>query len=46
MRFRPLYINFFIILGIDIALIAASIYGAYLVRFEFSIPPEFAVLFY
>ena len=46
MRFRPLYINFFIIIGVDIALITASIYGAHLVRFEFSFPPEFAVLFY
>jgi len=45
-RFRPLYINFFIIIGVDIALITASIYGAHLVRFEFSFPPEFAVLFY
>ncbi len=46
MRFRPLYINFFIILGIDIVLIAASIYGAHLIRFEFSFPSGFAVLFY
>jgi FlaA1/EpsC-like NDP-sugar epimerase len=45
-RFRPLYINFFIILGIDIVLIAASIYGAHLIRFEFSFPSGFAVLFY
>ncbi|MFH1759854.1 MAG: polysaccharide biosynthesis protein, partial [bacterium] len=46
MKIRPLYTRLFIILGIDIALISASIYGAHLVRFEFSIPPGFAVLFY
>ncbi|MBU1570921.1 MAG: polysaccharide biosynthesis protein, partial [Proteobacteria bacterium] len=46
MKIRPLYINFFIVLGIDIALIAASIYGAYLVRFEFSIPSHNFVLLY
>ena len=46
MRFRPLYINFVIILGIDIVLIAASIYGAHLIRFEFSFPSGFAVLLY
>jgi len=45
-RFRPLYINFVIILGIDIVLIAASIYGAHLIRFEFSFPSGFAVLLY
>lgn len=46
MKFRTLYINFFIILGIDIALIAASIFGAYLLRFEFSIPQENLILLF
>ncbi len=40
MKPKFLYINFLIILGIDIALITASILGAYLVRFEFSIPSQ------
>jgi FlaA1/EpsC-like NDP-sugar epimerase len=35
------YKNFFIILGFDILLLAASLYGSYLVRFEFAIPPLF-----
>ncbi len=46
MRIRALYINFFIVLGIDIALILASIYGAYLLRFEFSIPSQNLALLY
>ena len=46
MKIRMLYTRLFIILGIDIALIFASICGAHLVRFEFSFPPEFALSFY
>ena len=46
MKFRPLYSRLLIVLGIDIALIAASICGAYLVRFEFSIPSQNLVLLY
>ena len=46
MKFRPLNSKLLIVLGIDIALIAASIYGAYLVRFEFSIPSQYLVLLY
>ena len=46
MKIRMLYTRLFIILGIDIALIFASIYGAHLIRFEFSFPQEFAALFY
>lgn len=46
MKFRFLYFNFFIILLIDIILITASLYGAHLVRFEFSIPSNFVALLY
>ncbi|MFH1977164.1 MAG: nucleoside-diphosphate sugar epimerase/dehydratase [Pseudomonadota bacterium] len=46
MKIRPLYINFFIVLGIDIALIFASIFGAYFLRFEFSVPSQNLVLLY
>lgn len=46
MKLRPVYNKLLIVLGIDIALITASIYGAYLVRFEFSIPSQnLALLF-
>jgi FlaA1/EpsC-like NDP-sugar epimerase len=46
MKFRPLYSKLLIVIGIDAALITASIYGAYLVRFEFSIPSQYLVLLY
>ncbi len=46
MKRRLLYNNFFIVLGIDIVLIFTSIYGAYLLRFEFSIPSQNLVLLY
>ena len=46
MKFRPLYDKLLIVLGIDIVLVAASMYGAYLVRFEFSVPSQFLVLLY
>ncbi|MFH2044915.1 MAG: nucleoside-diphosphate sugar epimerase/dehydratase [Pseudomonadota bacterium] len=46
MKFRHLYINFFIIIAIDIILITASFYGAHLIRFEFSIPPNYITSFY
>jgi len=46
MRFKPLRHRLFIIIGIDIALIFFSIYGAYLLRFEFSIPSQNLVLLY
>lgn len=46
MKISPLYINFIIVLGIDIALIFASIFGAYLLRFEFSVPSQNLVLLY
>ncbi len=46
MKFRPLYSKLLIVLGIDVALITASIYGAYLIRFEFSVPSQYLVLLY
>lgn len=46
MKFRPLYNKLFIVLGIDTAFITVSIYGAYLVRFEFSVPSQYLVLLY
>jgi FlaA1/EpsC-like NDP-sugar epimerase len=41
MKARILYKNFFIIVGFDIVLLTGALYGAYLVRFEFDIPPLF-----
>ena len=38
--------NFFIILGIDIILLASSLYIAHLVRFDFQIPMQHLHLFY
>lgn len=38
MKFRLFYKNFFIVLGIDLLLLAAAFYSAHLVRFEFHIP--------
>lgn len=38
MKFKLFYKNFFIVLGIDLILLAASFYGAHLVRFDFEIP--------
>ena len=38
MKFRLFYKNFFIVLGIDLLLLAAAFYSAHLVRFEFDIP--------
>jgi len=38
MKFRLFYKNFFIVLAIDLLLLAASFYGAHLVRFDFDIP--------
>lgn len=40
MKIRLLYKNFFIILVIDLLLLAASFYGAHLVRFDFKIPAQ------
>jgi len=40
MKFRLFYKNFLIVLAIDLLLLAASFYGAHLVRFDFEIPPN------
>ena len=37
--------NFFVVLGIDIIILAGSFYIAHLVRFEFNIPQNFLYLF-
>jgi FlaA1/EpsC-like NDP-sugar epimerase len=39
MKMRILRKNFFLILGIDVLLLAFAWYAAYLVRFEFDVPP-------
>ena len=46
MRLKQLYKNFFIVLGVDILLLAGSFYVAYLIRFEFDIPAYFLAAFY
>ncbi len=38
--------NLFLIVFGDLLLLAASLYGAYLVRFDFSVPPYFLTLFW
>ena len=45
MRFKPLYKNFFIILGADSLLLSASLYAANLVRFDFAMPSIFLLIF-
>lgn len=40
MKFRLFYKNFFIVLVADLLLVAASFYGAHLVRFDFDIPSD------
>ena len=41
MKTRLLRKNFFLILSLDVLLLACAWYGAYLVRFEFNIPQQF-----
>ncbi|MDY6793350.1 MAG: nucleoside-diphosphate sugar epimerase/dehydratase [Thermodesulfobacteriota bacterium] len=41
MKFKQFYKNFLIILLVDMLLLAASLIGAHLIRFEFSIPVNF-----
>jgi len=41
MKIRLLRKNFFLILSLDVLLLACAWYGAYLVRFEFNIPQQF-----
>ena len=38
MKFKSFYKNFFIVLAVDLFILAASFYGAHLVRFDFDIP--------
>jgi FlaA1/EpsC-like NDP-sugar epimerase len=45
MRFRIFNANFFIVFMADVALLTAALYGAFLVRFEFSIPPYYVSSF-
>ncbi len=40
MKYRLFYKNFFIVLWIDLFLLAGSIYAAHLVRFDFDIPTQ------
>ena len=40
MKFGPFYKNYYIILGIDIILIAGSLFAAHLLRFDFDIPRQ------
>ena len=46
MKYKLLYKNFFVILGIDILLLASSLYAAHLVRFDFNIPHQNLHLLY
>jgi len=41
MKLKYLYKNFFIVLGIDCFLLTGSLFAAYMMRFEFSIPDYF-----
>ena len=38
MKYKLFYKNFFIVLAVDLFILAASFYGAHLVRFDFDIP--------
>jgi FlaA1/EpsC-like NDP-sugar epimerase len=46
MKFKLFYKNFFIILGIDLLLLTASLYLAYLIRFDFKLPHQHLALLY
>jgi len=46
MKFKHLYKNFFIVLSIDLFLLAGSLYAAYLIRFDFNIPDDFLGSFF
>jgi len=45
MKFKFLYKNFFMVLCIDILLLAGSLYAAHLVRFDFLIPEDHFISF-
>jgi FlaA1/EpsC-like NDP-sugar epimerase len=46
MKFKLIYKNFFIVLGIDLLLLTASLFLAYLIRFDFDLPQQHSVLLY
>jgi len=46
MKFRLLYKNFLIVLFADILLLSGSLFLAYMIRFDFTIPLQYSVLFY
>jgi len=46
MKYKLLYKNFFVILGMDILILASSLYIAHLVRFDFDIPQQFLMSFF
>jgi len=46
MKFKLIYKNFFIVLGIDLLLLTASLFLAYKIRFDFDLPQQHSVLFY
>ena len=46
MNFKIIYKNFFIVLGIDLLLLTASLFLAYLIRFDFDLPQQHSVLLY
>jgi len=46
MKFKLFYKNFFIILGIDLLLLTASLYLAYIIRFDFKLPHQHLALLY
>ena len=46
MRFKQLYKNFFIVMGVDILLFIGSFYVAHLIRFEFDISAYYLTAFY
>ncbi|MDB4442458.1 polysaccharide biosynthesis protein [bacterium] len=41
MKLKHLYLNFFLVIGSDVLLLAGSLYTAHLIRFEFNIPEYF-----
>ncbi|UCD81270.1 MAG: polysaccharide biosynthesis protein, partial [Desulfobacterales bacterium] len=45
MKFKHLYKNFFIVFGLDLFLLTASLFTAYLVRFDFELPEYYFIRF-
>jgi FlaA1/EpsC-like NDP-sugar epimerase len=46
MKYKLFYKNFFVIVGIDVLLLAGSLYFAHLVRFDFNVPHQSLRLLY